>query len=75
MDNPSDDNINIFEYIKENYVGLLLLFSTILIVYCIDYITYVNSLFFASPSPIPGISGTANVAINMLQKKKRTKKH
>lgn len=60
------------QYVTENFVGLMLLALTFFIIYFVDYISRINALIFAMPSPIPGIP---NSPVTNLQKKtKKTKK-
>jgi len=51
-----DSVISYIQYIQENTIGLLLLLLVFVIIYCVDNINQINSLIFASSSPIPGIS-------------------
>jgi len=44
---------SIMEYISENFVGLILLLSTFLIIYFVDYINRLNSVLFNPTSPNP----------------------
>jgi hypothetical protein len=47
-------NLNsIFEFVKENFIQILLLILVFIIIYIVDYISNVNALIFAMPSPIP----------------------
>lgn len=83
MDN---ENIGIFysvtEYIKENFIGLLMLIFAFLIIYVVDYINRLNSLIFSSPIsiPIPGytnsipISGSKIMSSKIISKGKKHKK-
>ena len=68
MDN---DNINIIEYVQENFVGLCLLGLAFLIIYVVDHINRINALFFSTPSPIPGVSNAISIPVPS----KRRKKH
>jgi len=45
---------SLFQYVKENLVGLSLLLLSVIIVIIVDYISRYNSMIFAIPSPIPG---------------------
>lgn len=61
MDNPNlenahEDTFNIFHYIKENFLGLLLFSSVFFIIYFVDYINRLNMLINPVPSPIPGLT-------------------
>ncbi len=47
-------NLNsIFEFVKENFIQILLFILVFIIIYTVDYISNVNALIFAIPSPIP----------------------
>lgn len=51
---------SLIQYVSENFVGLLLLVLAFFIIYFVDYISRLNSLIFAMPSPIPGLPSTNN---------------
>jgi hypothetical protein len=62
------------EYVNENYIGLLLLLFAVYIVYIVDHISYLNSLMFVMPSPIPGAQiSTANILPKTSKNKKSSK--
>lgn len=66
----------VIKYISENIVGLLLLLLAILIIYFVDYISRINALIFAMPSPIPGMPSTSNaIPMPKINKSKKSKKH
>jgi len=44
---------SIMEYISEHFVGLILLLSSFLIIYFVDYINRLNSMLFTPTSPNP----------------------
>lgn len=48
-----DEQINIFEYVRENIFGLLLLLFAIFIVYIVDHINRINTLIYAPVLPFP----------------------
>jgi hypothetical protein len=56
----------IMEYIRDNFIGLLLLISVGFIIYISEYINSLNALVFTTPSPIPGVT---NPITNNVQKK------
>lgn len=62
----------IIQYVEENFFGLLLLLLAIFIIYFVDYISRINALMFAMPSPIPGVPSVTN-NIQMLKPNKRRK--
>jgi hypothetical protein len=67
---------SVIKYISENFIGMLLLLLAIIIIYTVDYISHINSLTFAMPSPIPGMPATANaIPIPKMNKSKKSKKH
>lgn len=52
-------NINsIINYIKNNWFQFLLLFLVFIIIYVVDYISNINTMIFAIPTPIPGFSAS-----------------
>ncbi len=57
----NDEEISLFEYIRENFIGLLLLILAFFIIYLVDYISRINSLIFSIPSPIPGVTNSINI--------------
>lgn len=82
MDNTqlvNDDYFTLYsviKYVRENFVGLILLLLAVLIIYIVDYISHINSLIFAMPSPIPGMPATANsIPIPKIKKTKKSKKY
>ena len=80
MDNNiKDESItftSVVDYIKENFIGLVLFFSVFVIIYVVDHINSINSLLFASPSPIPGVMPMINSVIpKIISKGKKHKKH
>ena len=65
----------VFQYVKENFIGLLLLLLAFYIIYFVDYISRINALMFAMPSPIPGVQpATNNISAPKINKPKRSKK-
>jgi hypothetical protein len=63
---------SVTEYIKENFIGLLMLIFVFFIVYFIDYINRLNSLS-TLPIPTPGYPNT--LPINMTKMLSKRKKH
>ena len=63
----SEEDINIFEYIKENYIQFLLFISVFFIIYLVDYISNINAQIFVMPSPIPGVP-QPSIGINTKRK-------
>jgi hypothetical protein len=51
---------SMIEYISENIIGLLLLLLTFIIIYLVDYISYINSILTIVPSPVPGLQINKN---------------
>ena len=68
-----NEQINIIEYIKDNYIGLILFIFAFFIIYFVDYINGLNALMYSTPSPIPGLSNNNNNN-NVLSNKKKVKK-
>lgn len=79
MDNNNYDETyifnfnNVINYIKENFIGLLMLICVFLIIYIVDHINYVNSKLFSTPSPIPIPGIISNNVQNIIKKVKKTK--
>ena len=53
LENPYDKTINILQYVKENFYGLLLLLVAFFIIYFVDYINQLNLLIYSTSSPLP----------------------
>ena len=52
-------NINsIISYVKNNWFQFLLLILVFIIIYVVDYISNINAIIFAIPTPIPGFSAS-----------------
>ncbi len=70
-----DEPFSLLQYIKENFVGLLLLLLVFLIIYFVDHISRINALIFAMPSPMQGIQvASNNIAMAITKKIKKVKK-
>lgn len=67
---------SVFEYIKNNIIGLLLLILVFFIIYFVDYINRINSALYSLPNPIPipGIVNTnpLNITKNIKRKIKKS---
>jgi len=70
----NDDSITLFQYINDNFIGLMLLALSIFIIYFVDYISQLNAVIFAIPPSIPGMPTTNNMPITNLNKAKKSKK-
>ena len=71
------NNWNIFtviKYIKVHYVQFSLLLLVFVIIYVVDHISNINSMIFAMPSAIPGLSAQVNKNILPIKKSKKLKK-
>jgi hypothetical protein len=64
----------LFQYVNENFYGLILLAFAFFIVYFVDYISRINALIFAIPTPIPGIQMSTNISSMKPPKVKKFKK-
>lgn len=53
----------LFQYINENFFGLMLLVLAFFIIYFVDYISRINALIFAIPPSIPGMTPPPNIPI------------
>jgi hypothetical protein len=60
---------NAMKYISENFIGLLLLVLTIVIIIVVEHITYINSLTYnmVKPPGMGAISGPLVIPTNPLQ--------
>jgi hypothetical protein len=75
MYNESLSLDSIIEYVSENIIGLILLLLTFVIIYLVDYISYLNSLLSIVPSPVPGLQiNNNNIHLNKQQQKGRRSK-
>jgi len=66
---------SIIEYIKENFIGLLLLMLVVFIIYIVDYINRFNSLYFSSSTSIPIVGTSVTMPINISKMISRGKKN
>ena len=74
MDNQNFDGeqtFNVFQYVNENILGLILLGFAFYIIYFVDYINRLNALIYSTPSPVPGLP---SATVPTTQKRK-SKKH
>ena len=69
----NEEPFNIYEYIKDNFIGILLLILAVFIVYFVDYINSINMFLFQTLSPIPFANNTPVLPV-MNTKQKRNKK-
>lgn len=74
MDNESFSLYSLFEYIKENLAGLLLLLLAFFIVIFVDNISRYNAIIFAMPSPIPVLTPPQPLPIIKPNKIRKIKK-
>jgi len=59
MNNQNLENespFNILEYVKENFIGLILLLVAFFIIYFVDHINQLNMLIDSTPSQISGLN-------------------
>ena len=62
---------SIIDYIKENFIQILLFISVFIIIYIVDYISNINAVLFSMPSPIPVVN---NKKLQPLKRRKNFKK-
>jgi len=62
---------SIINYIKNNFIQILLLFFVFLIIYTVDQISNINTILMAPITMMPGIT---QEPIKMLKKRKMSKK-
>jgi hypothetical protein len=78
MDNIDNEELSfnnidsVINFIKNNWVQLLLLILVFIIIYVVDYISNINAIIFAIPSPIPSIQHVKE-NINKIKKGKKIK--
>lgn len=79
MDDEQWSIYSIMEYISENFIGLILLVFTFLIIYFVDYINNLNAIIMSSQSSIPQLSipqiPIPKIPIPLKVKSKKIKKH
>lgn len=62
-DDFSFSNItSIVNYVITHYEKFLLLLFVCVIIYFVDYITYINGIMYGSPQIIPGLKNLPNVS-------------
>ena len=84
MDNSENQDFSwdintIIDFIKNNYIQILMFLSVFVIIYVVDYISNINAVLFGIPSAVPGQNTTnqtkkANGNMNFPKKKKHHKK-
>jgi hypothetical protein len=62
---------SIMDYIKENFIQILLFISVFIIIYIVDYISNINAVLFSMPPPIPGIENKKLQPVKLQVPKKR----
>lgn len=79
MDNQKDNQnfknekiFNILEYVKDNFIGLILLLISFFIIYFVDYINKLNIMIYSTPLPVHGL--TTVISSHQNFDKKKTKK-
>jgi len=67
----NDDSVwdvnSIINFIKDNYIQILLLISVFVIIYIVDHISNINAILYGLPSAIPS-------QVKLSKKKKKIKK-
>ncbi len=66
-----DDELSVYEYVKDNFIGLLLLFLAFIIIYVVDHVSQLNNLIFSMPLPIQ--SNLINLNYTKIKNKKHIK--
>ena len=74
MDNFEED-FSLGSFIKNNFIQIIMLLAVFIIIYVIDYVSYMNSMLYGLPSVIPGITGPNNNIQQMVKKKKKHSIH
>ena len=60
----------IINYIKDNYIQILLLISVFIIIYIVDHISNINAILYGLPSAIPSHTNQ----VKLTKKPKNSKK-
>ena len=55
LENPDEKIFNILEYVRENFVGLILLLFAFFIIYFVDYINRLNTIIYSLAPTIPNL--------------------
>jgi len=71
--NAHIENETWFNFVMTNYKQILLLLVVGVIVYCVEYLAYVNTLVYGMLA-MPSIPGVTNASQTPAYKKKKTKK-
>ncbi len=71
MDTSDDElfswnTISILNFIKDNFIQILMLLSVFVIIYVVDYISNINSAIFSIPYSIPGLPNLQNKQPNVI---------
>ena len=61
---------SIINFIKDNYIQILLFISVFIIIYIVDYISNINTMLYSLPSAIP----MQTQSIKLSKKQKNSKK-
>jgi hypothetical protein len=73
------DSNSIMNYIRENFIQILLFILVFVIIYVVDYISNINAIIFAIPSPVPGLQQQQNnklpQVIKIPKRRRSSKKH
>ena len=75
MDNQNLENekiFNILEYVKDNFIGLILLLIAFFIIYFVDYINKLNIMIYSTPLQVHGLSSV--ISSHQKLDKKKVKK-
>jgi hypothetical protein len=51
----------LFQYVNENFYGLILLAFAFFIIYFVDYISRINAFILAMPPQIPGVPMSTSI--------------
>jgi|688.fasta_scaffold14221_8 hypothetical protein len=61
MDENQFSLYELFQHIKDNIVGFMLLLLSIFIIYIVDYITHINSLTYSIATSVPNALQPVNL--------------
>ena len=65
---------SIIDFIKNNIIQILLFILVFIIIYLVDYIQNINTMIYAIPSPIPGLSNNNKLETRKNRKNKKSNK-
>jgi hypothetical protein len=71
LDNLDEKTFNILEYVRKNFVGLILLLFAFFIIYFVDYINRLNTIIYSLTPTTPNLQPMTTQKMS----KRKFKKH